>query len=864
VVGRGQSIAALVLVTFVVGYAVVEHGGDQPFHSSLSLFLLGLVAATGSVFLYAPAPFVGRAVIGAGLLLPAYITFQLIPLPLAIVRIVSPTRAEIADALGGIVATPRFAPLTISPPSTSIHLARMAGCSLVLLLVSQIARQSFWCRRVVGLPLIGFAVIETVWALAQSLTGASAVVGSYYNRNHLAGLLEMVMPLVAVYGLSTLLHPNGRGRLNGSDAVRACCSLGLALAMFIVILFSLSKGGTFAALGSLVIMGVLAAEGRASGWRRWALTAGLMLACALTVVFLTPTALVERFAAFGSDDVSEGRLPIWKNTLQIIRAYPLFGVGMGNFYPALLRYQTAGFGLLWTAAHNDYLQMLAELGIVGFVFPAVAVGGAFVRAARTAITADTREIRDVALACAGGLAAFLIHSVSDFNAYVLSNAMVVAWITGISSTLPLGKAAIAVEATPRIRSVIRGYVAAGACLLSGYAGAWLIFLHSFQSDPGAERVFCRFGVCDTESVLAFLRGPQRDTRPAEVPLQNLVAYLERDPALPARWEDLGEALDKAGRIDAARYCVFRALALAPNSPSELLPAAAFQFDRGERRAALDLVSRSLHANVGEPFDEAPFRILERKQVPVTDVLQYGLPDRRSTQAYLRWLFKSDRVADVDQVWEWMVARGDADDKMANEYVDFRLRAKQPDAAAAGFALYARTRSPGYPESNRIFNGDFESDPMGARFDWRLDARSGMTIDFDETVHSSGKRSLRIRFDGTQNPGDIGLEQAVFLPPGRYRFEAHVRTEDVSTDQGVAFRVVSEERQQALDVTTDNVRGSNDWTMLESVFDAPPGGGLTRVSVVRKPSLKFDNLIKGTAWIDQVSISPIRSPTERVP
>ena len=139
----------------------------------------------------------------------------------------------------------------------------------------------------------------------------------------------------------------------------------------------------------------------------------------------------------------------------------------------------------------------------------------------------------------------------------------------------------------------------------------------------------------------------------------------------------------------------------------------------------------------------------------------------------------------------------------------------------------------------------------------MDARAGMAIDFDEAVRASGRRSLGVRFDGTQNPGEIGVEQTVFLPPGRYRFEAHIRTVEISTDQGIAFRIVSEGGPQGLDVTTEAVRGSNDWMVLERVFDAPPGGGLIRVMVVRKPSLKFDSLISGAAWIDQVSISPAR-------
>jgi O-antigen ligase/tetratricopeptide (TPR) repeat protein len=846
--GRGRSFAALALLTVVVGYAVVSHGGDAPHDSTLSLAALGLTAIAAAFLLGAAGdPLDGRAVQLAVLLFPAYIAFQLLPQRLAILRVLSPTRAEVTAALGGVAALPRSAPLTISTASTTLHLGRVTGCVLVFLLVRQLARRSVWRPWAATVPLMGLAIVEAAWAFTQSVTGAEQVTGSYGNRNHLAGLLEMVMPFAAVYGVAILSRSRRGGPLPVSDAAKACVALAIALALFLAILLSLSKGGTFASLGSVVLMGVLALEGRTSGWRRWALAAGLVLGCAVIVVFLTPASLVERFSALASDDASEGRVPIWVDTLHLVRAYPLFGAGMGTFYPALLRYQTVGLEFIWTAAHNDYLQSLSELGIVGFVFPAVAVGGAFLLAIRTAI-AGAHEAREVGLACAGGLAAFLIHSISDFNGYVLSNAMVVAWIAGLSAAVYVAPRDGAIErSTGR---VVHGYVMGAGCLLTLYSGAWLFLYHWFEGNPVAERAFCRFGVCDTETALATLRGPDRD---AAVPIENLVEYLQRDPANPSRWEDLGAGLQKSGRIDAARYCLFRAVALAPNSPPTLAHAARFEFEQRERRTALDLVSRSLRA--GDAFDEEVFSALEERRVPVADVLEFGLPDRRSAQAYLRRLFKNDRVDDAQQAWEWIVPRGDANDKLANEYVDFHLRLKQPEAAAAGFALYERPRNPGYPDSNRIFNGGFESNPMGARFDWRIEVRSGMTIDFDEAVHSSGKRSLRIRFDGTQNPGDIGLEQAVFLPPGRYRFEAHVRTEDVSTDQGVAFRLVSEERQQALDVITDNIRGSSDWTMLERDFDAPPGGGLTRVSVVRKPSLKFDNLIKGTAWIDHVSISP---------
>jgi len=389
------------------------------------------------------------------------------------------------------------------------------------------------------------------------------------------------------------------------------------------------------------------------------------------------------------------------------------------------------------------------------------------------------------------------------------------------------------------------------CLLAANAAAWVIFLQRFQQDPKAERLFCRFGICDTNAALSTAERLQGGDD-AVVALEDLREFLIRDPAGSYRWVELGDALHRNGQIDQARYAFGRAVTLAPKSPPTLLGAATFHFELKEDRPAPDLISRSLKA--GSTFDREIFADLTRRRIPVDEVLWHGLPDGRSSQAYLRHLFEADRPADADAAWNWIFDRGHLDGTLANEYVEFLLRHKKPEAAATAWARYAGSRAES-PDSNIMFNGDFELDTTGSRFDWRIDRPPGTTIDFDEVRHS-GRRSLRIRLDGDHSVGELGVQESVFVKPGRYRFRAYVRTQQISTDQGLHFRVVSDDDPKQLDLVTDDLRGSNDWTLVERVFDAPPRGGLVRILLARKPSLKFYNRIGGTAWIDDVSLTEV--------
>jgi O-antigen ligase len=844
-------------VAYGAFHSAFHPGRADPFDWNVSLLAVGLAGVVYAICVgHTAFPPNKCAELWAGLLFPAYVVFQLAPLPLVLLRILSPARAEIADAVGGITAESAFVPLTIGPSATSSYIPASAGYTLLFLLVADAAkrfRKSVW---VPVFPLIVIGGLEAAWGFLQHST--EAVSGTYRDRNLFAGLLQMILPFSLMCSVAILYRGRKHGAFRIASAIMASVPLAVAGVIFVAIVLSFSKMGLVSTIVSLFIMGIVGLGATLTGRHRWFAFSALALLAILIFVLAPPSKLVEQLGSVAFDQTAEGRWPIAKDTLRLITAFPLFGSGLGTYSPALLRYQTSEFNLAWTLAHNDYLQILSELGVIGALIPAALMAAVLLKAVRTGLWSPTCEVRYLALACVGGLTAILIHSLTQFNAYFPANAMAWSWIAGLAASLPV---AVRTEKGRRFlagTSVPRNVVLVLGCLVTLYSGAWLVFLHSFKGNVQAERVFCRIGICDTDGVLALLAARHGGER-ASVPPSELRELLRRDPAGPARWCDLGESLQRRGDTAGAGYCFARALELAPHVPYILFRNARFQFASSQDRPALQSMAEALRGDPG--YADAAFSAYEQRKLAVDDVTRDGLPpDPALWKLYLRRQIKLERISEAARVWTATVERGYVDNQLANEYIEFLMRSANPEAAVQAWALYAGGRSngleEGFPESNRVFNGDFEYDSTRCRFDWRIDPRQGTAIDFDPGVRHSGRRALRVRFDGTTNVADIGVWQEVFLESGRYRLRAFVRTEDVSTNEGVAFRVVYGDSPKLLDMTTETLKGSNEWTLVERVFDAPPKGGLVTVSLARKPSLKFDNLIRGTAWIDQVEITAL--------
>jgi O-antigen ligase len=273
------------------------------------------------------------------------------------------------------------------------------------------------------IPVVGVAWLESVLGVLQfGVTRAgggetSGVSGTYVNRNHFAGLLEMAFPLatlgaVALWRKSTEQH-EGSARL----VLAAIALLGAGGCLLLGIGFSLSRMGFVATLGAMVLTtGILLIDrtpnsvGR-PGWRWFAAVAlpVFLLAC------LPTSELLDRFGALtvGSRISSDARLGIWNDTFPLIAAYKWVGCGLGAYEFAFYRFNAHSPMDTGDLAHNDYLQIVAELGLVGAALAAALALRIAWRVLSVMLWMPASRNWELAVGILGALFAIGLHSLAE-------------------------------------------------------------------------------------------------------------------------------------------------------------------------------------------------------------------------------------------------------------------------------------------------------------------------------------------------------------------------------------------------------------------------------------------------------------------
>lgn len=328
--------------------------------------------------------------------------------------------------------------LSASVPTTQMEWLRWTGYLALALVAAETFSTPERLRWLLGTLAAAGAAIA-VLGIAQHLTGEGRiywliepsqggwVFGPYVNRNHYAGLMELWIPLA----LGMALAPD-------VSFLRRWLWCGAALVMAASVVMAASRGGLLAVAVQVVVLVIATA---ALHGRRRAVV-GLLAGVVLLAGFLWYVGsadLLERFTQIGNpgsatvEEVSGHRFEAWVGSLQIFRQHWLLGTGLDTFEPhfrAVRQYYT---DKVWTHAHNDFLQFVAETGVIGValgLWLVIAAAREIVRnLRRTTQTATGTMLIGLGCACLG----FMVHGWLDFNFHVPANAAGFAVLAAIAA-----------------------------------------------------------------------------------------------------------------------------------------------------------------------------------------------------------------------------------------------------------------------------------------------------------------------------------------------------------------------------------------------------------------------------------------------
>ena len=325
------------------------------------------------------------------------------------------------------------------------------------------------------------------------------------------------------------------------------------------------------------------------------------------------------------------------------------------------------------------------------------------------------------------------------------------------------------------------------------------------------------------------------------------------------WMDLADAFEALGESDRAGEAFARAQSAHPISPEVAWRYGNFLLRRGDSPAAFAEIRRALAtdpsltvqavAECSKTSGDLP-RILTAIFPGRSDyyfmALGYFLSQHQTEAALVTW----EQLLGLRQTFEMANAVPLIDRLINQERVEDAVRVWQQALRATSWPHDSAVGS------SLVFNGGFEHPLLNGAFDWREDPVSGADFSFDSNVVHSGARSLQVSFDGNANLDFQNLRQFSPVEPShRYHFAAFLRTEGISTDSGIRFAIYDAFHPEVVPMLTSDLVGTHSWSLVETDLLTGPDTHLLAISLRRLPSWKFDRNLRGTVWVDDVSLEP---------
>lgn len=312
---------------------------------------------------------------------------------------------------------------TASAYNTRTELQLLLSYVLVLFVAVQVFRTRedwrgfVWFVMVFGFLVAGFGIQQHLtfngklyWFREMRYGGIPF--GPYVNRNHFAGFMELVIPI----SLVPLVMGKVRRERWVIVGLFATLSLG---ALFL----SASRGGIISLGVELAALVLLLVLRRSAG--RHVLAGGVVVLIALLMVsWLGVRQILDRFSSLQSLEVTVGkRASMRADTWRIFLDHPWKGTGLGTLQTVFPQYETLYDGKVVNHTHNDYLEGLAETGLLGGLCCAAFLGVLFWESIRRLAHRNSAFAATLHLSGLVGCIGFLVHSLVDFNLHIPANVL---------------------------------------------------------------------------------------------------------------------------------------------------------------------------------------------------------------------------------------------------------------------------------------------------------------------------------------------------------------------------------------------------------------------------------------------------------
>jgi len=313
---------------------------------------------------------------------------------------------------------------SVYPYLTKIELLRWSAYALLFFLAVQSfqtkehVKKFIWFLLILGFVVSLFGLVQyftfngkLYWCV--SLPAGVSPFGPFVNPNHFAGFVELTAPL----GLAMLFFPSRRQEVVPLLLLFTIVPIG---AVFLLA----SRAGIIVVVLEFALLAFFSRVHRMRGKQLVRATAIGLFAGGM-ILWLGVNKALERFELLAHQGVNrELRVAMDKDTWRIFQDHPLMGTGLGTLIAVYPRYESFYNGTTVDHAHNDFLELLADTGLVGGVCGALFIGLLFRRGLASFQVAAGGSARALVAGPLVGCAGMLLHSFVDFNLHIPSNALI--------------------------------------------------------------------------------------------------------------------------------------------------------------------------------------------------------------------------------------------------------------------------------------------------------------------------------------------------------------------------------------------------------------------------------------------------------